>query len=505
MKYFSEIIRILERFRERRTDTVDTDFRAQFDNKEFQLYDGIRTDAFPNDFEAADALYQSPPTDTRYSSTKNRLKVRMLNSLFHLNLRRAGFSESAQAYYRAHRSVLVVEVLGMLGAERVAKHIAETTIRHAQKFSLTDVELSMAIFLRRLAGNAAKQKEFEKWDAIISELFLEYYRELLSTKYADKMVIIFWKYSGNLSRFVEEFTSYEKELHEMLNEKSTYTFRLNYYRVLVYSRYASNNSKEVIKASQDAITFLQSNPKLLQKGRVAEFWLHQLEGHLGTHDYQAAEVAAKEYEALASVGSNRWFSFADSYFFLLTNTLRFVEAKDFYDRVTTHTRFKEQGDILQERFDIYKFYLNFALRTLPEFKDVQLPKLNFDLMIYNATESKRDKAGMNMALRFAQILHLFELKDYDRIDNLIEPIQTYRSRFIIASQTEQSTIFFRLIKMMVRSSYQYKDCLRHGMKLHNELKTGKFENVNQEQEVQILPYAWMWEYMLDKMKERTVR
>lgn len=53
MKYFPEIIRILENFRERRTDTVDTDFRAQTENKEFLLYDGIRSGKFPNDNEAA--------------------------------------------------------------------------------------------------------------------------------------------------------------------------------------------------------------------------------------------------------------------------------------------------------------------------------------------------------------------------------------------------------------------------------------------------------------------
>src|SRR5579871_5208096 len=152
MKYFAEIIRILERFRERRTETVDTDFRSQTDNREFLLYDGIRSGSLPNDFEAADTLYQAPPTDTRYSSMKNRLKVRMLNSVYHLNLRRAGFSEAAQALYAAHKGVMTVQVFFMLGAHRVGKHIAERTFKLSEKFEITEVKLSMAIVLRQIAS-----------------------------------------------------------------------------------------------------------------------------------------------------------------------------------------------------------------------------------------------------------------------------------------------------------------------------------------------------------------
>lgn len=505
MKYFAEIIRILDRFRERRTETVDTDFRSQSDNKEFLFYDGIRSGAFPNDFEASDALYQSPPTDSRYSSMKNRLKVRMLNSIYHLNLRRAGYSEAAQAGYAAHKGAMTVQVFLVLGAHKVSKHLAEKTFKIADKYEITEIKFPMAVLLRQLASYMAKPKDFEIWNDRLKEIQRVYHEELLSWEYYDRILIIFWKYAGNLERFSKQFLEYEADLRKILHQQSTYTFRLNYYRVLVLSRQAANRHAEVIESAKVALDFLESYPKLLQKGRLGEFWLYQFMSYIGIQKFQEAEEAGKRTILYLNEGSNSWFSYSESNFYLLMNTLRFQNAEELFQIVTSHSRFRSQQDILQERFDnIYKFYLNFALKTLPDHKEqVQSVRINFDLLIHNATESKRDKAGMNMALRYAQILHLFDTGDYDSIDNLIEPIQNYRTRNIIASQTEQSTIFFRLIKIMVRWSYQYKPCVKYGMKLHNELKNGTFENVNQDQEVQILPYAWLWEYMLERMKERS--
>src|SRR5580704_1279030 len=120
MKYLPELIRILDRFREKHIETIDSGFRERKENKEFQLYDGIKTGVFHNDSEAADTLYQVQPSAPKYSTLKNRLKIRLLNSLFHLNWKRAGFSESAQAYYTCRKHSFMVHVLVALGARRVA-------------------------------------------------------------------------------------------------------------------------------------------------------------------------------------------------------------------------------------------------------------------------------------------------------------------------------------------------------------------------------------------------
>lgn len=156
-----------------------------------------------------DELYEVPPTDTRYSSMKSRLKVRMLNSLFHLNLRRAGFSRAGQAFYAAHRGALVVSVLIFLGARRAAKHIAEKTLRIAEQFSLTDVAMDMAIRLRSNAGATARPGEFDHYDQLVKQFFRSYEEELLSMEYYNRIFMILWRHPGDFSKFAEQFEAYK--------------------------------------------------------------------------------------------------------------------------------------------------------------------------------------------------------------------------------------------------------------------------------------------------------
>ena len=106
-----------------------------------------------------------------------------------------------------------------------------------------------------------------------------------------------------------------------------------------------------------------------------------------------------------------------------------------------------------------------------------------------------------MLIRFAQVLFLVETRDYDTMDNVIRDIYTYRAKHIVASKTEQTTIFMQLLRMMVRNSYNYRYCLTNGKEKYERLKTGKFEVIDLDQEIQVLPYPWLWERLLERMKE----
>ena len=133
------------------------------------------------------------------------------------------------------------------------------------------------------------------------------------------------------------------------------------------SRSASNKHVELIEGARKGIAFLKSFPKLLQKQQLAEFWFHQLNSYNGIRNFEGAEEAVRECAALYNKGSNNWFWFTESYFYLLMTTLRFHEAQELYTEVTTHTRvLARRGEILQEHFgNLLKFYLTFALKTLP--------------------------------------------------------------------------------------------------------------------------------------------
>ena len=217
MKYFPEFYRILEHFHEPRIETVDREFRAKKQSRELQLYEGIGNGSFQNDITAAGTLYENAKPDApKYRSLKNRLKVRMLNSIFHLNLKRAGFSDAAQAFYLAHRRVFMVKILFGLGAERSAVVMAESTLDLAKDFELTDVALEMARLLRQNASNAGNLGRFNHFNEETKALQEAFNAELLSAEYFERMIMMYNRKARGLSKYASEFDGYASVLHVFL-------------------------------------------------------------------------------------------------------------------------------------------------------------------------------------------------------------------------------------------------------------------------------------------------
>ena len=503
MKYFPEIIRILDRFREKRIETIDHSFRDRKENKEFQLYDGIRNGLFHNDSEAADTLYELPPTAAKYSTLKNRLKVRLLNSLFHLNLKRAGFSDSAQAFYLARKNAFMIHILFALGARKAAKLMAEKNLILAQQFSLTEVALSMARELRASAGNTGSMSEYDRYDILLKQLLREYEAELISLEYYERILAVLNRQSSGRPKIAAEFKSYALKLTEMLNNGSSYTFRLNYYRVQAMAAEASGNHNARITGAREAIKYLESVPQLLQNERLGDFWRSQLESYTNVRKYDDAFEAARQCAALYNPGSNSWFAYAEPYFVLLLNTLRFEEASKFFSEVTANSRFAAQPETAHEHWEIYRFYLNYALKSIPELAEHEsVRRFNYDSFLRTVPKARRDKHGLNVAILIAQILHMIDIRDYNGVMDRMEALGTYRTRYLQASMTQASSLFFRLLHIMENNAFSYKISLAKGRHIHNQLRSEVFEIVDSEQEAQILPYEWLWDCILERLKEQ---
>jgi len=501
VRYFPELIRILDRFREPRIETLDTDFHLRRDDKAFQLYYGIREGTYTTDPAAIHSLYGNGQVTTQYSSLKHRLKGRLLNSFFHLNLRRAGFSKSAHAIYITRKRAFLVYVMMILGARRAASKLARRTLEIAQRYELTEVALTMARELRTDAGVRAKQKEYDQYDQLFKHLLKLYEAENTAAEFFERAIAIFNRQVGGRWKYVSQFEEYTKQLETLNKQFDSYHLGLNYYRLLVLTHAAAGRHSGRLKASEEAIEFLLSRPQLMMRARMGEFRLYQFQSYLGVRSYKEAAKAAQTTVEYFDPGSNNWFTFGIFYFQLLMNTLRFREALDFYRQVTAHPRFEAQTDLTKEHWNIFEFFLNYALKSEPDYDQLELKK-RFDLeaFVRRVPEARHDKHGMNVAILIAQILHYLDVGNRAAIIDKMEALGTYRSRYLVASRTQASSIFFKLLRIMENNSFYYDIVEKKGRRYHHILKTEKFEIVDLEQEMQVVPYEWLWDRVLERLK-----
>jgi hypothetical protein len=357
----------------------------------------------------------------------------------------------------------------------------------------------MTRVLRQHASVQGQTKKFDYYNKLLKLLQTKYNEELLSSEYYDRIIMIFNRKSGGRSRYAKEFEGYEAELRNLLKETSSYNFRLNYHRVFALA--TSSHHAEAIKTSRAGLEFIESMPHLTQRERKGDFWLYQLQSYIGMQDLDGAREAAAQCASYYNLGSNSWFAFAEANFLLLMNTLQIREAHEFFTEVTTNVRYEAQSEIAREHWEVFRFYLIHALQTLPDFDPKLHPqKFNFALFERKVEEARKDKEGMNILIRLAHIIHLVESRKYDDADRAVEALDDYRRRHIQANKTPRTSLFMQLLRMMEKYSYSYKFCLANGKKTYERLKTEKFEVVDLDQEIQVLPYPWLWDRLLERMK-----
>src|SRR4029077_13229303 len=98
------------------------------------------------------------------------------------------------------------------------------------------------------------------------------------------------RFTGGRRRFAEKFERYASELRSLLNEHSSFTFRLHYYRINGFALGAAGRHTERIETMNEVCRYLDTVPHLAQRARYGEFKLQQLDSFMRTARFQEAEA-----------------------------------------------------------------------------------------------------------------------------------------------------------------------------------------------------------------------
>ena len=83
----------------------------------------------------------------------------------------------------------------------------------------------------------------------------------------------------------------------------------------------------------------------------------------------------------------------------------------------------------------------------------------------------------------------------------MESLEQYRARYLVAKVTRASSLFLKLLKIMENNSFAYERSKRQGMRYYTQLETETFDVVDSEQELQVLPFAWLWDRILERLED----
>ncbi|MEI8135306.1 MAG: hypothetical protein WCH46_09600 [bacterium] len=503
MKYLSEITRIVTNFQEQKPEIIEQDDVREGDNAISKLFNGLRNGSITTDQKAAEVIYGKAITDTKFTSLKNRLKRRLLNSLFFLNIRPPTFSEYAAAYYQSNKNLFLVKTLSALGARNTAIKLLESALVHSQKFNITPNSIEFLLLLRTHSYLSGNIKTYNHYNNQLHQTIKTYEAECLAQEYNDRVAINFTHSSAEQPEMQSVIEKYCEELRELKSRYSSKNLYYNFYRIQTISFQISRNYDDAIAICDEASQYLQQNAFLATKPQFEEFALQKLSCLLSLRKYDEGMEAVSQCEALIPVGFPNWFTYMELYFYLAMHTSHFDEAKSVYDKVTSNQRFAFQPDQGKELWKLSELYLMFALRANDLVKsDVGLGADDMKKFLRNVPLYTKDKKGYNVAILILHILVLLQNNEFGEIIGRMDALRTYRTRYLRAGSNKQSALFFRMLQIMETNNFSYELTKQKSARYFEKMKSTAAEFSEIQDGLQVLPFDWLWNKILEMLKQK---
>ena len=502
--HLPELLRVVARLRDPKLEIIDEDYDKDSKENISKLYYGIKSGKFANDAAAAAEIYGAPATDTRYSTLKSRLKRKLLNSLFLLDLGKRGYSKYAQTLYRTNKRLFVFKTLLTLGARNLAVQIGEAELSICAAYHLTAHRIELLrelLFHASMIGNDSK---FAEYASMLQAANADLTAECRSEELAYGLQIHFAKKAGIGPEVAEVANKFAEELRTLRASCSSSAFVTNYSRVQVWTQLSQQNYRAAIELCEEFKEYLNAHPLVAFPSRYGEFALFRLAACRAISDYEGGNAAAIDCGKSFLPSSNNWFVFNEELFLLSMNTLHFDAASKIYHEVTTNPRFESQNKNSKERWFIFGLYLRYIelVRNRQSIREsgVESGKLRIKTFLRTVPVYTSDKLGFNVAILVLQIVMLLEIEDFDSIITRMEALRTYRSRYLPANQNRQSSIFFKLLQIMEKNSFSFKLVSVKSAKYVEQLAAANTAS-DLSDGVQIVPFTWLWDQILSKLKE----
>ncbi len=503
MKYLSEIAQIVTRLKENKIEIIDDEVDSSSTDNISKFYYGIKSGAINSDSKAAEVIYGSPVLDTKYTSLKNRLKKKLTNSLFFLNITSPEYSEYTIAYYKSNKDVFIFKTLARLGARNSAIKISESALKHAQKYNLTSNCLEFLLSLRNYSRLAGSEKEYDKYDKLFKHTLKMLEAECTVLEFYERLTLNFARSSAEQPELLCISKEYAEQSNILRKQFDSFDLTLNYFRLQSFYDQISQDYQDAVRICEEAEKYLTEHSHLSTTIRYGEFEREKLSCYLNLREYEKGKKSVLKCSELYPNGTNNWFIFMELYFYLTMHTEHFSEAEAVYNEVTQHPRYTFQPEYKKESWKLLELYMRFALKS--EQKDQAQASANaFDLKKFlRAVPSyKGDKRGYNVAILIFHILYLLDNNDFGDIIGRMDALRTYRTRYLRVTSNKQSTLFFRMLQIMETNNFSYEITKQKSQKYYDKMVSMNAEYTEIQDGLQVLPFDWLWRKILEMLKQK---
>ncbi len=504
MKNLIEIAQIVTKKRVKKLEIFDDYYLQNKSSKFNEFYEALVQDKFKNDRDAAAFLYGSTPKDDKYRQLKSRFRKRLLNTLFFLDVNRPSSSSYDRAYFSCNKDWTLVKILLSNQARTSAVGLAGQILTTSLKYKFADVIVNCSRILREYAAEEGDDKAFEEYDQYIKQYSNILEAEVRSEELFQRVSINYHKPPSKQEDITEEIDTYCKALNSLTEQYDSPVVRYNKYLVWTYRHEMQMEYKKMIDTIAEAQQYVDVNPDYYQSERVTHLYLKKLTAYLHLKDSRGLEHVEQSLEAFTK-GNVNWYIFQEYYFLLAMHVEDYERASEIYNEVIGFPKFSKANSEIQDKWEIFNYYLNYAIDYLYQGKRNLRAEQTRSFKVKKLLAQKplfpKDQRIYVVHLVIVQVLYLLEEERYSSARESILPMKSYINRQFRKEEYFRAINFLRLLQQLQKADFQINQ-LSNVDKYYKRITEEKpFAYHGKLMELEIIPFDNLWNLILQRLEK----
>lgn len=502
MEELHELIQIISKHKIKQIEVIGNENDAN-ESKFQQLYDAINNDIVNSDAEAIEHLYTDAPDSTEaYNKLKNRLKKRLINSLFFIDVNQPQFTDIQKAFFTCNKNWIAIRTLISRGARNTAIKLAERTLRMAQKYEFTELIIYIAKELRFHYGvvySNPKKRVF--FSDIIENSFNDLKAELTAEQYFSEIMEQYARSLGSVKpEVVDKAHYYSQRLTNDYPDVKSFRFIRISYQLHVIACQISFQFNDAIVKCKEVIDIFHNKP-YNSEAAVFGFDLRLLSCYVQLMEYEAGVELALNYSEKLPSGSYNWYVVQFYYFLLCTHSKQYQQSYNVLQTALTHERFPSFYENHKQLWYVNEAFVHFLVATnrvhperskFPNPRKFKLYKFLNEIPIYS-----KDKRGLNVSILIIHVLFLLHKRQYSKIIDRVDALNQYCHRYLRKDDTFRANCFIKMLLQMPKADFNRIRTQRYASPYLEKLKSVPLNVASQGIEVEIVPYEDLWDMVVE--------
>ncbi len=498
MEDLRELVKVVSKNKIKDIPTLD---HQNGDDRVYDLYDKILSDEILDDDSAAKYFYKNPAQRGQYRKLKSKLRDRLFNTLFFIDVNNPKFSDAQKAFYQCNKELVVVRMLLGRYARKSAISLATRTLSKAQKFEIIDVVVELLRLLKNhhalYTGDIRSYKKYK--DALkANEQILE--AELMAVDYYDEIHVRFKKNLVLDKETRKLAQQYIGELEEVGKKIKTFRLHLMRFGLINLVEALENNHERVVENCDQAIRFFSKKPNV-SPHFLGTYYYNKLLHLAKLGDYVNGQKIARKCLRLFEPGTLRWFKTNELFFLLCMHTKKYNKALGIVTDVLAAKEFEYQAETRLEFWRLAQAYLYYLHKVGRLDKSDHLKSFRIKKFLNEVPKYSSDKRGYNIPVLIIQILILIHHGAYDQLSDQIEAIEKYSTRYLRKDTNYRSNCFIKMLLQVPKRQFHKVAVVRHAGPYLKRLGEDN-ERSNQAFEMEIIPYEHLWDLVLESLDKK---